>query len=313
MARYVRITVLSVSPCEAGLKNENQTMTEYVIAHLEKNIDRALTEKPDILVLPEVCDRPLGLTAAQCADYYNERKDAVLDYLKLKAKQNNCYIAYPHVKVLPDGTRRNCCEMLNRNGKAIGFYIKNYPTIGEINNMNVKSGDGIYVFECDFGKVAAAICFDLNFDEFRMRMKKINPDLIIFCSNFHGGILQNYFAYDTRSYFASSIGYARIPGTIISPVGEKIAETTTYYNYVTKDINLDYAVCHLGYNMDKISMACEKYGKALRLDDPGHLGAVLLSCESEEKTITDIVKEFNIELIDDYFERSIDARNNNIG
>ncbi len=309
MARYVRVTSLSISPCEISLKNKEQSISEYVIAHLEKNIERALLEKPDLLVLPEVSDRPQGLSVKECIEYYKERGDSISDYLRTKAKENNCYIMYPYVATCSDNTRRNCCELFDRNGNSIGKYIKNYPTSREIENMNVLCGDDIFVFDCDFGKVAAAICFDLNFDDFRIRMKKINPDLITFCSNFHGGILQNYFAYDTRSYLVSAIGYARIPGTIISPVGEKIAETTTYYNYVTKDINLDYCVCHLDDNMPKINAAFKKYGKKLRLDDPGHLGAVLLSCEDEEVSMNDIIKEFDIELIDCYFERSVKIRN----
>ena len=61
------------------------------------------------------------------------------------------------------------------------------------------------VFECDFGRVAFAICFDLNFDELRLKYVKAKPDLIIFSSMYHGGLMQAYWAYSCRAYFVGAI------------------------------------------------------------------------------------------------------------
>ena len=44
--------------------------------------------------------------------------------------------------------------------------------------------------------------------------------------------------------------------------------------------------------------------------DPGHVGSVLLSCESADLTVMDIIKEFEIELLDDYFARALSVREN---
>ena len=37
-----------------------------------------------------------------------------------------------------------------------------------------------------------------------------------------------------------------------------------------------------------------KYGKKVKVYDPGHLGAVLISSETDEFTIKDMIKEFEI-------------------
>jgi predicted amidohydrolase len=304
MARYVKVSALSVTACEAKAKPQNMDMVDYVIQHLERNLQRVLCDQPDIIVLPEVCDRPAALGKAERLAYYRERGDKVQQYLQRVARENRCYIAYPSHSFYSEDAMVNCCRMIDRQGNVIGQYDKNFPTIQECLDNGVKSGAEATIFDCDFGRVGAAICFDLNFDEYRAKLKAAKPDLIVFCSNFHGGILQNYFAYDTQSYLACAIGFARIPGGIISPVGERIAETTTYYNFVTEIINLDYAVCHLDCNMAKIQAAREKYGSKIKLCDPGHLGAVLLTSETDEFTIQDVINEFDIELLDSYLERS---------
>lgn len=308
MARYVKVSALSVTACEAKAKPQNMDMVEYVISHLEARLSRVMCDKPDLVVLPEVCDRPAGMTVEQTKAYYAQRQDSVLAYLQRKAKENHCYIAYPAYMEQPDGTNWNCIRMIDRNGEVMGCYNKNYPTPREMDGMNVRCGQDATIFDCDFGRVGAAICFDLNFDDYRLRLKAANPDMIIFSSNFHGGILQNFFAYDTRSYLVCALGFARIPGGIISPVGDRIAESTTYYDFVTETLNLDYAVCHLDDNMMKIQMAREKYGPALKLHDPGHLGAVLLSSESDAFTMDDIIREFEIERLDEYLERTCQQR-----
>ena len=160
------------------------------------------------------------------------------------------------------------------------------------------------VFKCDFGTVCPIVCFDLNFDEVRRRVKEKNPDIVTFHSAFHGGFMQEFFAYDTRSFLVSSLLNHK-PSKILSPLGVVRATTTNYINYVTATINLDYAVCHIDYNMAKFMAAKNKYKDKLQIEDPGYVGAVLLSYEGDDKTVMDVIREFEIELLDDYVERSI--------
>ena len=48
-----------------------------------------------------------------------------------------------------------------------------------------------------------------------------------------------------------------------------------------------------------------KYGHKLRRHDPGFPGAVLLSSETDEFSIDEVVKEFDLEPPDGYFARSL--------
>lgn len=59
-------------------------------------------------------------------------------------------------------------------------------------------------------------------------------------------------------------------------------------------------------------MSDKKYGEKLTIHDPGHVGAVMLTYEGDDKTVWDIVKEFEIEPLDDYFNRCRKHRIDNI-
>lgn len=309
MARRVKISILTVNPMSEGAINKDISYYDNVVVCLDKQIKKVLVEKPDLIVLPEYCGRQNG-SIDRIVEYREIGSIKIFEYLKQLAKENSCYVAFSHYKKMEDGTARNCVSMVDRNGDVIGEYHKNYPTINET-AIGIKAGKDVPIFECDFGTICPIVCFDLNFEEIRKEIKAKKPDLITFHSLFHGRFLQELFAYDTRSYFISSLSGHK-PSRILSPVGICVATTTRNTSYVTKTINLDYAVCHLDFNVSKLDAAKEKYGSLLTIEDPGYLGAVLLAYEGDDKTVIDIVKEFDIELLDEYIERNIKNRIDNM-
>ena len=304
MARYVKVSSICPKLYDIG---ENKTPEEAVVQvseMMKKEIGQVLPDKPDIIVLPEVSDLPLHSLTVDMLEYYKVRGDRILNSLSEIAVQNNCYIAYPSVNYSGDGTFLNAVRMIGRNGKVVGEYHKNHPTICEVEKCRILCGKDTPLIQCDFGTVGCAICFDLNFDVLRVKYKALKPDILLFCSAYHGGFVQQAFwAYSIRTYFISSvIGYE---SAIINPVTEKIARSTNYFNYVTKTINLDYAVAHLDYNRDKIIAMKEKYKEEVDISEPGDIATVLLSSCSEKIDIHTMVKEFDIELLDDYIPRAL--------
>lgn len=114
--------------------------------------------------------------------------------------------------------------------------------------------------------------------------------------------MQAYRAYQMRAYFVGSIMFEQ--NTILSPTGVTLAHATNYFPHVTHSVNLDYAMAHLDYNREKMEKAQAKYGRDLTLSEPGYLGSVLLSCESDQMTVQDVIDEFDIEPLDRYFARA---------
>ena len=219
------------------------------------------------------------------------------------AKANHCYLVFGTKWQQDDGTWRNSTICLDRNGVLSGIYHKNFPTIDEIEN-GIKPGTETPVFHCDFGTVASAICYDLNFTELCDRYSDLQPDLLVFPSMYHGGMMQSYWAYQCRSFFVSSLGLREAPSEILNPIGEVVASSTNYFDFVVTSINLDRVVAHLDNNWGKLRKLKEKYGKKVNISDPGKLGPVLITSEHESISAEAMVREFDIELIDDYFDRS---------
>jgi hypothetical protein len=94
----------------------------------------------------------------------------------------------------------------------------------------------------------------------------------------------------------------------VSPVGEIVAQSTNYFNELTHRINLDRVVAHLDGNGTALSAMKRKYGRAVQIHDPGLLGSVLVTSESDEVSAGEMAEEFGLELLDTYFRRARDHR-----
>ncbi|MEO7044360.1 MAG: carbon-nitrogen hydrolase family protein [Ferruginibacter sp.] len=307
-SRFVKIATIGGIPSFSFDRSKgSQSFVDQIIVFWKNQINQVLSDKPDLILLPEICDIPTNLNPGEWKEYLQVRNSQVTDQFSAIAKANHCYIAYGTMRIDEDGKFRNSAILLDREGKIAGIYNKNFPTIGEVDD-GIKAGDEAPVFQCDFGRVAFAICFDLNFKELLAKYEIDKPDIILFPSNYHGGIMQNVWAYWCRSFFVGSINGGGTPSEIRNPLGEVVAGSTNYFDFAVANINLDSRVVHLGYNFGKLDALKKKYGNAITITDPGRLGPVLVSSEDRNYHIDDILKEFDIELIDPYFNRSREKR-----
>jgi predicted amidohydrolase len=305
---FVKIATIGPSPLSVNENTEPQKVVERMIAHWRGRFAQVLPDRPDLIVVPEACDRPSGFSLKKRLEYYRVRKNQVRDFFARTAKENNCYIVYSAAREMEDGTWRNSSVMLDRKGKVAGIYNKNHVVIEETTKAGILCGRDAPVIECDFGKVAFAICFDLNFDELRLKYVKAKPDLIIFSSMYHGGLMQPYWAYSCRCHFVGAIAGKATPSQIYNPLGQVVASNTNYFDFVVETVNLDCELAHLDYNWQRLKKLKEKYGSKVKITDPGRLGSVLISSEDEKISVEEMVKEFEIELLDDYMKRALAHR-----
>jgi hypothetical protein len=304
---YVTIATIGSGPATVAADTGPQKVVETMIAHWRRQFARILPDRPDLIVVPEACDRPGGFSPEKLRQYYQVRKDQVQKFFAQTARQNNCYIVYSAHREMPDGTRRNSSVLIDRKGNVVGIYDKNHPTIGEM-EKGIVCGKDAPVIECDFGRVAMAICFDLNFDELRLKYARAGPDLIIFSSMYHGGLMQGYWAYSCRCHFVGAVAGRATPSEIRNPLGQVVASNTNYFDFAVATVNLDCKLVHLDYNWERLRRLKSKYGPKVTISDPGCLGAVLVSSEHETVSVDEMIEEFEIELLDDYFARSLEYR-----
>jgi len=306
MARNVRISTLGAVAPMAKADEPYGEAVDRMIGFWEGKLKHVLPDEPDLILLPEACDRYQEHTDQQIIEYYEARGDKIRDYFCSVADKHNCYIVYSAIHKLDDGTWRNALQVIDRDGKVIGAYNKCHPVEPECENAGIMSGYSAKVIECDFGTIGGAICFDLNFDVLRAQYQKLRPDVMLFSSVYHGGLMQPYWAYSCRSHFVSCIGgYTHCPSHFIAPNGRIVGSTTNYLDYATQTLNLDCALIHLDFNWEQLDELKSKYGRSITIDDTGHLASVLLTNHSDERTVDDLVKEANMTLLDDYFVRAM--------
>lgn len=307
--RSITVSSLGFPQLSYPVKHGEEAV-EAVKAHLDFQLSFVLPDKPDLIVFPEACDRYSTHTMTERKRYYEYRGDQIRDHLSAVARDNGCYIAYSAARLQADGSYRNTTELLGRTGETVGSYNKNHCVVTEISDGGILCGKSAPVIETDFGRVGMVICFDLNFDELRRKYFVQQPDLLLFSSMYHGGLMQNYWAYSVGAYFVSAV--AGEESAVINPVGEKVARSTNYSPYLTATVNLDFQQVHLDFNWDNLKAAKARYGAGITIFDPGRTGVVLLSSNLPDKSSLEICHEFEIELWRDYYNRSMAARHANI-
>ncbi len=306
MSRMVRVSAMSCPPPVPELAGGYGACVAEVIRFWEYSLEKVLPDQPDLIVLPECCDLSNSLTPRQKLDFLEERGTRVQDALARIAASRHVYIAYSSYARAEDGELRNMVRYLDPHGQVAGEYHKNHLVITENEELGVRYGTRADLIQTAFGKVGNAICFDLNFDQLRLRYAEQKPELMVFSSMYHGGLMQPVWAYSCRSYLVSAV--AGIGCQMFSPLGELLKHSTNYFPYMTADINLDYVPVHLDFNWPKLDAAKAKYGTSIQIQDPGFLAPVLLTSETDEFSAWDVVREFDIEPLDDYFARSLRHR-----
>lgn len=314
MARHLTVSSVTSFPFVADPRITHGQLLDDLIAHWTSRIATVLPDRPDLVVLPEHGDRPLAhwyplqhFPIEQLAEFTAYKGDSLRNALAEVAVAHRTRIAYSGYRIDEQGELRNSTQLIGTAGESLGIYDKNYLTIPEHDTRGVSYGDTMQVFDTDIGRVAPVICFDLNFTQGLAELAPQRPEIILFSSAYHGGFVQQHWAYTCRSYFVGSV-WPPNPSSVISPVGEVVTSTTNYYPEVTTRVNLDYAVIHIDENAKHFADIKRKYGEGVSIHDPGQLGVVLLTAESEDLRVADVMAEFGLVDVDDYFARSLAAR-----
>lgn len=273
---------------------------------METRIDQAALDNPDIILLTEGCMHNTPRTATR------EQKDArseplpepgpITEFLARKAKEHNAYIIASYWRKDPKGRGRyNSAVLLDRQGKLAGFYDKVYPTIREMES-GVLPGDRAKVFDTDFGRIGALICFDLNFHELLDEYKKQGVELLCFLSNFRGGFRVPAVAFKNQCFVATAVPSEN--GLIVDPLGRTLAESSHYGRIIFAKINLDSQIVHIDYHPEKVLAMKEKYGDQVTIETASPEAVYFLSSRHPEKSIHDMMDEFGIETLDQYLDRA---------
>jgi hypothetical protein len=161
------------------------------------------------------------------------------------------------------------------------------------------------VVDTAIGRLGGAICYDLNFEDIRKQYRALKPDILCFASMYHGGLMQVVWAYECRAFFVSALHFH---GTgILDPYGRPVQLTDCYTSVARARVNLDRAMVHLDFNRVHFPAIEKKYRGHIVLDIPANVGSALIYSVSDKVSAMDVVREFKLELLDDYFARALKA------
>jgi predicted amidohydrolase len=284
------------------------------IPETEKLIDAAALDKPDLILLTEGCLQNSRSSASRAEK--DARSDPlpqpgpITQFFARKARQYHCYIMACYWRKAPHGPGRyNSAVLFDREGKVQGWYDKMFPTIGEMED-GVLPGRGAAVFDTDFGRVGAMICFDFNFSELLAEYKKQGAELICFLSNYRAGKLIPAAALRNECFIASSVPGEN--GLIVDPLGRTLAESSHYGRIIFARLNLDSRVVHIDYNADRVRRMKEKYGPLVTIETASPEAVYFLSSLHPEKSIGAMIEEFQVETWDAYLDRARAVRKQNL-
>jgi len=312
MANNIKIATFNPQMFEVNDGMTYEAMTDICIDFWKARFAKVLPDKPDLIVMPECSNRPAEvLPLEKRFEYYDFSADRTLEFIANVAKENNTNIVCSQARKL-DGKWYNTSTVFGRDGKELGVYSKNYLVLTEHTEERMTYCDQAELIETDFGKIACVICFDLNFDDLREKYRKLEPDLIVFSSMYHGGGQQIIWPWLCRCHFVGSMTGRTIPAEIRNPFGEILHSTTNYFDYVCGNVNLDCQIVHLDFNWEKLDALKQKYGSEVNIYDPGQYGCILVTSNSQSFTSGQMLEEFDIDNYDTYLQKSLEQRGKNI-
>lgn len=223
-------------------------------------IKKISSEKPDIVILPEMFSCPY--ITSNFPIYAEEEGDYSYNFLSNIAKENNIYLVAGSIPEIDNNKIYNTSYVFNRYGEKIGKHrkvhlfdidIKGKQTFKESDTLN--AGDEVTVFDTEFGKIGLCICYDFRFPELTRLMVNKGAKAIIVPASFnmttgpaHWHVMFRSRAIDNqvytigcspaRDYNSSYISYGH--SLIVSPFGEVLCELDDKEDTMTYTIDLDY-------------------------------------------------------------------------
>lgn len=300
MARIVKIVSSSLGTLEHVSPPYN-----LLIPRLEDNVrrasdilDAAARYEPDLVLLPETFALA-GMPASEIPEVAEDGEGPIVQMLKKKAKDGRMNMVAGHL--IREGDHfYNRALVLNRDGRLVGYYDKMYP-VGSEALAGVKAGANVGTFDLDFGRIGAAICFDINWPSLWSEMARREIDVACWLSAYDGGFPLRCYAWEHQYPIVSSVFsyHARL----YDITGEQVTLTTRWQRLGYLELNLDRQLFHTDNQMHKLLGIQSKYGQAIRLKSltEEHLFTIESFCE--RPTVEDIISEFELETYRAYIAR----------
>ena len=259
--------------------------------------------EPDIICLPEIfpCSN-LEKSAPPIAEVAEEGLGPILQAFSKFAADHACYVVCP-TYTKHQGKIFNAAVFLDRKGKILGEYQKTYPTVGEMEYGVVPGPMTPPIFETDFGKVGAQICFDIEWDTGWRQLRDAGAEIVFWPSAFAGGRMVNTRAWQNRYCVVSSTN--KDVSKICDITGEEVVATSRWHPWVCAPVNLEKVFMHTWPYVNRFRDIVSKYGAKVRITTFAFEEWSIIESRDSVLKIADIMKEFELVSIDEHLATAV--------
>jgi beta-ureidopropionase len=221
------------------------------------------------------------------------------------ARRQRVYILCPILARRSDGLHIEVF-LLDRAGKIVGSYQKHHPVVegSEYHQVEFgsKPGSEVPIFDTDFGRIGAQICFDIEYRDGWEKLEKAGAEIIFWLSAYDGGRDLSVKAWNHHCYIASAVltRYARI----LDIMGETLAISGAHDPIAACTIDLDIALFHMDFNKSQIPAMRAKYGPSLIMHLYHEEGYFTLQSNQAELELSEVIREFQLDPLKDYLRRN---------
>jgi predicted amidohydrolase len=257
----------------------------------------------DLVLLPEHFAQGERVPPAENAETLDGR---VVAALAQKARAYGTYVGVP-LRLREGKTLFNALILLGRNGEPVGVYRKAFPvlTLDGLLEGGLTPGREFPIFELDFGRVGAQICFDVFFDEGWETLDAREAELVLFTSATSGVAWLRSHANRHQYYIMAST--FRPPSIIVDPIGQELARTTADRQTLVVRVDLDYRVLPWNSLRDWGKALGQKYGSRIRQDWHYEEDHCLLTSLDPELPVGELLKREGLETCREHLVRNTAA------
>ncbi|MCB1489041.1 MAG: carbon-nitrogen hydrolase family protein [Bauldia sp.] len=305
MARMVKITTTSLATLEdvAPPYNLRYPDPQDTLALGLSLLDAAGAQGTDLALLPETF-MAAGLPGTQIRNVAEPLDGPSFRAVAEMARRHQMYIVAGFFAEM-DGEVFNIATLIDRKGELAGIYKKQRPTEGEILS-GVTPGTDAPVFDTDFGRIAMAVCFDLNWQDLWASYAREQVDIVCWLSAYEGGFPLQTYAWMHRFTVVSSVWpyFARV----IEPTGRIVSQTSRWGRIAVHNLNLDKRLFHTDGHQEKLISMQTRYGERIRLETFNEEHLFTLECLDPNLAIDRVIAEFGLTEYGDFIDRCTEVQ-----
>lgn len=310
--RTARVLLVSLhnpadSNDDAGRRVEGNL--QNVLALLEK----AEAYDPDVVCFPETTLHHAVRRYASIEEVAQRIPGPATEAVGEKARKLDAYVLFGLFE--RDGDRLyNAAPLVGRDGDVVGTYRKLAPTIGEM-DQGVVPGTDVPVWDTEFGRLGAAICWDAQYAEVGSHLSRKGAALVL-----RPTLGSEHSQLSTWALFNSYhvANCDKNSARFYAPTGDDFAGNFDGWNMPeVDDVDLHGGTAHFSFaelNTDFrtypsrgwIQDALREYRGSLVFHESVEDGLVALESIDSDVTLDDIEQEFGGETMRSYRERTRD-------